>query len=213
MGFEGAETDPVKTTAKHWQPNGYEQLYKLERWHRVMLRRQHRADRRKFPPRYLWPFDHVDTEPNNTYEEVVDENRVYKDPTSTIFFVNAAPGRKDMKRFGVELIEDGDQILCEVSEAERLRLAVHYNPDNPECWEEWRIPAGSIFVFDERFYQVDAFRGKDYYGTSRQVSVWVMPCSIFRFDSSAMESPPVVIPDDSPETPKWDLLGNVQGVV
>lgn len=213
MGYEGAENDPVKTTAKHYVPNGYEQLYKLERWHRIMLRRQHRADRRKFPPRYLWIFKSGDVEINDTYEEIEDEQRTYYDPVSTMFFVNAAPGRKEMKTFGVELIEDGGQILCEMSEAERLRLAVLFFPDNPECWPDWRPPPGSLFVFDERFYQVDAFRGKDYYGTSRQISNWIMSSSLYRNDSSAMQEPPVPIPAEPPTTQKWDLLGWVEGAV
>ncbi len=213
MGFEGAENDPVKTTAKHWVPTGYEQLMKLEKWHRIILRRQHRADRRKLPPRYLWLFESDSAEVNNTYEEIEDSHRTYSEPTSTMFFVNATPGKKDMKRFGVELAEDGDQILCEVSEAERLRLAVHYFPDNPECWKIWIPPAGSLFVFDGRFYQIDAFRGKDYYGTSRQITVWIMPSSLFRFNSAAPEDLPVEIPVGPPQTQKWDLLGNIQGVV
>jgi len=213
MGFEGGENDPVETKSKHWVPTGYEQLYKLDRWHRIMLRRQHRADRRKFPPRYLWLFESMSVEPNDTYEEIEDEQRVYHAPLSTMFFVNATPGKKDLKKYGIELVDDGDQILCEMSEAERLRLAVLVFPDNPECWPAWRPTPGSLFVFDGRFYQVDDFRGKDYYGTSRVISVWVMISSLFRFNSTAMQTPPVEIPDELPQTQRWDLLGWAEGAV
>lgn len=201
------ENDPVKQPIKTFNPTGYEQTYKLERGQRLMLRMQHKHDRRMFPPRYLWRLAVGIAEVNPTYEEVPDSERRYSDPTPAIFYLNANPSKNELSKWGVEKIDDGITILCEMSEAERLRLATIFEPNKPDLWLKWRPNPGDLFFFDGRLYQVNDFRGKLYYGTSKQIATWVMPCSIFRADS-AHKTFPVEAPAQDPEIPLWPLVGN-----
>jgi hypothetical protein len=201
------ENDPIKQPIKKFVPTGYEQPFPLEKWHRHMLRTQHRHDRRMHPPRYLWRLQVDSIEPNSTYEEVPDAQRIYAGPHAAMFMMNSNPSRYELEKWGIERKADSSPILCEMSEAERLRLATVFAPDDPSVWTRWRPNPGDLFFFGGRLYQVEDFRGKLYYGNTNRVAVWIMPATGYRTDSAHLQWP-VTPPEEDPQVQPWPLLGN-----